>query len=537
MTGLQPEPKATVKLRRVTPVAAKVVVPLMDSSRSQQNLLSRAQIANLLHQIGCRTCSTVPQLTDLDDAALHDYALHHHIAQCTKDMRLLGSILQARYGLTVTRSLFTRYRELLGAQRLRNSSFISHSNALFKFNDSQRHGHKFDRLCTEVVSLECTKSTYQGFARLVMESAQEICLEGKFLCDDGDGSLELSYLSSLLDNYSLQCRELGDALSSVVAEGRLLRSPDSPLLHHDAPRQTGDVLPRVVSEKTRLRYHLSREDMQKPLDDRKATSGGQLFWSHKYYRDKYNLQPSVITCTTKDAADEALSLLLDEKVLGLDFEWLERARPKDGIKANMSLVQIASESCIILIQIARFSGATVEKLLPTNLKKLLEDPSITKAGVCIRADCTRLEKYLGVRTRGMFELSHLYKLVKHSQGPQEDARHINKRAVNLAQQVEEHLGLPLDKDLDIRTSRWNMPLSSKQEEYAADDAYCCHRLYHVLEEKRKLIRPTPPRPKHVEDDYPIMLADGHTVQSFCKLHKIDLNGPKIPKTLATDAEG
>ena len=72
-------------------------------------------------------------------------------------------------------------------------------------------------------------------------------------------------------------------------------------------------------------------------------------------------------------------------------------------------------------------------------------------GVAIKADCTRLRKFLSIDSHGLFELSHLYKLVKFSSG---DVKKINKALVSLAQQVQEHLQLPLAKG-DVRMSDWS----------------------------------------------------------------------------------
>ena len=46
---------------------------------------------------------------------------------------------------------------------------------------------------------------------------------------------------------------------------------------------------------------------------------------------------------------------------------------------------------------------------------------------------------------------------------------------------------------------------------AAADPYACFRLYHVMEEKRQLLNPVPPRPAHAELNLPICLAGGVTV--------------------------
>jgi hypothetical protein len=101
-------------------------------------------------------------------------------------------------------------------------------------------------------------------------------------------------------------------------------------------------------------------------------------------------------------------------------------------------------------------------------RKIMEDPGVSKLGVAIKADCTRLRKQLGINTQGLFELSHLYKLVKFSES--KDTHLINKSLVSLAKQVQEHLHLPLFKG-EVRGSDWSQSLSWEQIIYAASDPY------------------------------------------------------------------
>ena len=135
----------------------------------------------------------------------------------------------------------------------------------------------------------------------------------------------------------------------------------------------------------------------------------------------------------------------------------------------------------------------------------MEDPGVSKLGVAIKADCTRLRKQLGINTQGLFELSHLYKLVKFSES--KDTHLINKSLVSLAKQVQEHLHLPLFKG-EVRGSDWSQSLSWEQIIYAASDPYAAVQLYYVLDAKRKRLQPTPPLPWHAELDLPIRVAEG-----------------------------
>ncbi|KAL2860878.1 3'-5' exonuclease [Aspergillus lucknowensis] len=187
------------------------------------------------------------------------------------------------------------------------------------------------------------------------------------------------------------------------------------------------------------------------------------------------------------------------------MEWKAQARALDSIQDNVSLIQLASSDRIALFQISRFvPGNTLKDLVSPTLKRILESPNITKVGVAAKADSSRLRKFLGIDARAIFELSHLHRLVKYYHS---NPALINKRVVRLNEQVEEHFGLPLEKDDDVRCSNWASPLTYRQVQYAAADAYACYQLFHTMDAKRMALDPLPPLPAHAELDRPIRLVD------------------------------
>ena len=182
-------------------------------------------------------------------------------------------------------------------------------------------------------------------------------------------------------------------------------------------------------------------------------------WSYALYTGPNNENVKVHYCKNKVDTERIARLFRDEDVIGFDIEWKANAQAKDGIKQNVSLIQLASEERVALFHIARYPGdESLEGLVTPTLKAIMESPHITKVGVAIKGDCTRLHRFLAIKSRGLFELSHLYKLVKYSGG---DTSSINKRLVSLATQVEEHLGLPLSKG-EARTSDWSLSLNLTQ---------------------------------------------------------------------------
>lgn len=211
------------------------------------------------------------------------------------------------------------------------------------------------------------------------------------------------------------------------------------------------------------------------------------------------------------------------------MEWKAQAFASDSIQNNLSLIQIANEERIALFQTALFRPArAMQDFVAPSLKWLLESPDITKVGVAIKADSTRLRKYLGIEARSIFELSHLYKLVKYGRA---SPKLVNKRGVSLSEQIEEHFGLPLEKSDDVRCGDWTRSLNYRQVQCefvwlriletvlmdglsdAATDPYACICLFNILELKRQAMDPVPPRPAHAELNLPIILPLGEAVNN------------------------
>jgi hypothetical protein len=223
------------------------------------------------------------------------------------------------------------------------------------------------------------------------------------------------------------------------------------------------------------------------------------FWSPKMYRGAEGQSLITHYCRTKEIAERVAQHFLKEKVVGFDIEW----RPFSSIysiKQNVSLIQLACEDRVALFHIALFPGNTPEDLMPATLMTILESPDIYKAGVAVKGDFSRLQKYLNIIPQGVFELSRLHNVVEYHETDAKKQQ--SNRLTGLAAQVLQHLQLPLYKGAqleddpadtaNVRRSDWSKPLSLQQIHYAAADAYAGFRLYHIIEWKRKQLRPTPP---------------------------------------------
>jgi hypothetical protein len=229
-----------------------------------------------------------------------------------------------------------------------------------------------------------------------------------------------------------------------------------------------------------------------------STNTRASFWSAKMYRGPDGESLSTHYCRSLEVAERVAQKFLEVKVVGFDIEWRPFS-PVKNIKQNASLIQLACEDRIALFHVALFEGTTPEQLMPPSLKAILESPDILKVGVAVKGDFSRLKRYLNIQAQGVFELSRLHNLVEwHAKDPDK----VSNKLVALAVQVLQHLQLPLYKGApleddpvdteNVRESDWSKPLNLQQIHYAATDAYAGFRLYHLLEWKRKQLRPTPP---------------------------------------------
>lgn len=207
-------------------------------------------------------------------------------------------------------------------------------------------------------------------------------------------------------------------------------------------------------------FNIPKDLFQAALKSKPGSS--ESYWSYSLYRrPRENNTPETVKvsyCKSKQTMEWACKkYFLGEPVLGFDMEWYSYATRTDGPRKNVSLIQIASPSRIGLFHVAVFGK---DDFVAPTFRQIMEDEGVIKTGVNILADCTRLRKYLGVESRGIFELSHLYKLVKYSKEGQLGL--VNKKNVAMANQVQEYLRLPLYKGSSVRSSNWEQVLNNKQ---------------------------------------------------------------------------
>ncbi|KAL2196302.1 ribonuclease H-like domain-containing protein [Corynascus similis CBS 632.67] len=323
-------------------------------------------------------------------------------------------------------------------------------------------------------------------------------------------------------------KEADDQLGNVMTTSTMARTRTSTSITATATTATTVVSEGIAVETQRTTVDGAKPKPKKstpvvvpftPLDfkipddafraARRAPKGSpESFWNYSLYRGPgangaLDTKVKVHYCTSMHTTERVIKqYFMNEKVIGFDLEWMSNAQKSWGPRKNVSLIQLASASRIGLFHIASFPPN--DKLVSPALKKLMEDPAITKVGVWIKGDCTRLAEYLKIETQGQFELSHLYKLVKYSASGEYGS--INKKLVSLATQVKECLGLPIFKGDDVRISNWARRLTMDQIIYSSSDAYAAVQLYAVLNHQRQKLDPVPNIPYHAELNLPIPVA-------------------------------
>lgn len=307
--------------------------------------------------------------------------------------------------------------------------------------------------------------------------------------------------------------------------------------HHagDSAEATAEqeaIIQEAQDRETELKFQIPPQELRRALMT--SMNSGGAFWRHTLYRSPTGDKITVHVCRKLDTAETVAQLFKNEKVIGFDIEWEMGATPeRRSIKDNVSLIQIACDDRIALFQIASFWGNTIEELLPPTLRYILESPHIIKAGVNVANDFTRLRKCLDVQGRGIFELSHLYKVVKYSET---EPKKVNRIPCKLSEQVQDVLFLPLAKGI-VRTSAWSRQLSYEQIEYAASDAYAGFRLFYGLEAKRMAMDPRPPRPALYEEQKPLVLGNGQVLKTPKAGVAISRGSSRRTKTQAIAPEG
>lgn len=106
--------------------------------------------------------------------------------------------------------------------------------------------------------------------------------------------------------------------------------------------------------------------------------------------------------------------------------------------------------------------------MPKELRDILEDNTIIKAGIEAQRDANFLFQDYAVEMSGTLDLRYL-------------ALKVGEKPGSLAKMSKQLLNIELDKNWRISCSNWNdSQLNEKQIEYAANDAFCGIEIFKKL---------------------------------------------------------
>ena len=264
------------------------------------------------------------------------------------------------------------------------------------------------------------------------------------------------------------------------------------------------------------------------LHQARESRSRHIHWDIGWYKNDAGKGVRVSYADNLADSETLAQRFIGETILGFDMEWkpcYNKGQVHEGIKNNVSLIQLARDGEIGLFHIARHKGSTTSELIAPTLVKIIRNAGVTKAGVNIYgSDATRLRHYTGIEAKGLFELSRLhFQVVNHDTVNNKEAIVSYKAMRGLAKQVEFHLGFPLAKG-KVRTSDWTLPLSEAQRKYAAADAYAGLVLYHTMNAKRLQLIPVPPLPSCTE----VPDVTAHVVRAVTQ--KLKQEAVKIART-------
>ncbi|KAI5286561.1 hypothetical protein KEM54_006684 [Ascosphaera aggregata] len=287
-------------------------------------------------------------------------------------------------------------------------------------------------------------------------------------------------------------------------------------------------------ESPALKPQVASNNAQKSLDPQSPLH----YFSYRSYTDPSGNPIKVHYLQSLQDSEKICSLILSEAqqeevcgqepIIGFDMEWKMNATLKSSKTDNLSVIQLATPSRIAIIHLSRFYNRSLQSdLLSPSLRVIMESDSILKCGVNIKADCTRFTRVLDVVPQNIYEISLLYRLVKYFETDNR-AQLTSKRPVQLATQVEEMLGIPMEKSDTVRTGDWSKRLDIKQTEYAASDAFASMKLFQILESERKRLPHNPERPPMVLKTEPKVKEPQGLVSSVPKLRKVGVKKPSSP---------
>ncbi|GHB34010.1 3'-5' exonuclease [Mongoliitalea lutea] len=167
----------------------------------------------------------------------------------------------------------------------------------------------------------------------------------------------------------------------------------------------------------------------------------------------------IILVEALDQVEEVLEQLRGVQILGFDTE--TRPAFRKGVQYQVSLLQLATTDQAFLFRLNKVG-------LPKPIQRILENPEIVKVGAAVLDDLRALKKIsIGFEPKSFFDLNEELKKVGFE----------NVGVRNLCGMV---LNIRISKNEQV--SNWEaLELTSKQQVYAATDAWACLEIYKKLQ--------------------------------------------------------
>ncbi|TRM60154.1 hypothetical protein BD626DRAFT_571934 [Schizophyllum amplum] len=189
-----------------------------------------------------------------------------------------------------------------------------------------------------------------------------------------------------------------------------------------------------------------------------------------YSWSKFSPNAQVRYCRTVEEANTCVAKI-DSLAIGFDIVLPRSSKTSEQASGRVPLILVADANWILLIQISNM------RVFPEELRKLLHDPSVVKAGL-IRASAARLHFGYTVNVLNIADLSLLARSVdkgRWKKGRYEES--LSPRELVVA--YEEHI-LPKNYDIIVKKTNWALPLTVEQALHAANSAHIRWRLYTKL---------------------------------------------------------
>ena len=160
--------------------------------------------------------------------------------------------------------------------------------------------------------------------------------------------------------------------------------------------------------------------------------------------------------------------------VGFDIEWKPQfvSKKRGGTESKTAVLQLGVDTSCLVLHIYHMSN------LPDGLVAVLTDKKVLKIGSGIKQDVSKLRRDRGLVCQGFVDTQDVAKSLD-----------LSTQKVGLKALAERFLGITLAKSKRVATSNWEkFPLTLRQIEYAALDAWIGLKVFNEMEHRRSSYR-------------------------------------------------